>query len=196
MIGGTGGPMAYEGPRSYRSVIMGRRGAVASNHPLATQAGLLALQAGGNAVDAAVAVATTLSVVEPYMSGLGGDGFYHVYVKRTGEAVGFQGPRPGPRPAPPHRHAARPPPPRPPPGPLRVSGPGRVGRWGTMPPRFGRRPGASPPEAAIHYARDGYGAPRACRHFAGEQAAALRADRRSAAVFLRDGQAPAVGAPI
>ena len=71
--------MAYEGPRSHRPLIIGRRGAVASNHPLATQAGLLALQAGGNAVDAAVAVATTLSVVEPFMSGLGGDGFYHVY---------------------------------------------------------------------------------------------------------------------
>src|SRR5207253_3134122 len=45
--------VAYEGIRSYRPVIMGRRGAVASNHPLATQAGLLALQAGGDAVDAA-----------------------------------------------------------------------------------------------------------------------------------------------
>ena len=72
--------MAYEGTRSYRPVIVGRRGAVASNHPLASRAGLLALQAGGHAVDAAVAIAATLSVVEPQMSGLGGDGFYHVYV--------------------------------------------------------------------------------------------------------------------
>src|SRR5581483_11729911 len=66
--------MAYEGPRSYRPVIMGRRGAVASNHPLATQAGLLALQAGGTAADAAIAVAARLSVVEPFMAGLGGPG--------------------------------------------------------------------------------------------------------------------------
>ena len=83
--------MAHDGIRSYRPVIMGRRGAVASNHPLATQAGLLALQAGGDAVDAAVAIGATLGVVEPMMSGLGGDGFYHVYRKATGEAVVFNG---------------------------------------------------------------------------------------------------------
>jgi gamma-glutamyltranspeptidase len=184
--------MAYEGPRSYRPLIMGRRGAVASNHPLATQAGLLALQAGGNAVDAAVAVAATLSVVEPYMSGLGGDGFYHVYVKRTREAVVFNGTGPAPGAATAERYASG----IPASGPLAVSVPGSVGAWGAMHARFGQRPWASLLEAAIHYARDGFGATRACRHFAGEQTAALRADRRSVGVFLRDGQAPAVGAPI
>jgi gamma-glutamyltranspeptidase / glutathione hydrolase len=184
--------MPYEGPRSYRPLIMGRRGAVASNHPLATQAGLLTLQAGGNAVDAAVAVATTLSVVEPYMSGLGGDGFYHVYVKRTGEAVVFNGTGTAPGAATAERYASG----IPAAGPLAVSVPGSVGAWGAMHARFGRRPWASLLEAAIHYAHDGYGATRACRHFAGEQAAALRADRRSGVVFLRDGRPPAVGTPI
>jgi gamma-glutamyltranspeptidase / glutathione hydrolase len=184
--------MPYEGPRSYRPLIMGRRGAVASNHPLATQAGLLTLQAGGNAVDAAVAVATTLSVVEPYMSGLGGDGFYHVYVKRTGEAVVFNGTGAAPGAATAERYASG----IPAAGPLAVSVPGSVGAWGAMHARFGRRPWASLLEAAIHYAHDGYGATRACRHFAGEQAAALRADRRSGVVFLRDGRPPAVGTPI
>src|SRR5688572_33486375 len=95
--------VAFDGPRSYRPVIMGRRGAAASNHPLATQAGLLALQAGGNAVDAAVAVASTLGVVEPFMSGLGGDGFCHVFMRATGEAVVFNGTGPAPRAATPER---------------------------------------------------------------------------------------------
>ena len=184
--------MAYEGPRSYRPLIMGRRGAVASNHPLATQAGLLALQAGGNAVDAAVAVAATLSVVEPFMSGLGGDGFYHVYVRRTGEALVFNGTGPAPRAATPERYAGG----IPLSGPLAVSVPGSVGAWGAMHARFGRRPWASLLETALHYARDGFGVTRAYRHFAGEQVASLGADPRSRAVFLRDGQAPRVGTPI
>src|SRR6516225_12313006 len=92
--------------RSYRPVIIGRRGAAAANHPLAAQAGLLALRAGGNAVDAAVATAMTLAVVEPMMSGLGGDGFYHVYEQSSGRAVVFNGTGPAPAAATPDRYSA------------------------------------------------------------------------------------------
>ena len=184
--------MAYEGPRSHRPLIMGRRGAVASNHPLATQAGLLALQAGGNAVDAAVAVAATLAVVEPFMSGLGGDGFYHVHMRRTGESLVFNGTGPAPRAATAERYAAG----LPLSGPLAVSVPGSVGAWGAMHARFGLRPWTALFEAAVHYARDGFGVTRACRHFAGEQVASLCGDPRSAQVFLRDGRPPGLGTPI
>ena len=65
----------YLPSRTYRTLIMGRKGAVGTNHPLATQAGLDVLRAGGNAIDASIAIALSLSVVEPMMSGLGGDGF-------------------------------------------------------------------------------------------------------------------------
>jgi gamma-glutamyltranspeptidase len=178
--------------RSYRPLAIGRRGAVAANHPLAAQAGLLALRAGGNAVDAAVAVGVALAVVEPMMSGLGGDAFYQVFDAAKGRAVVFNGTGPAPRAAMVERYAGG----IPRIGPLSVSVPGMVAGLGMMHRDYGRLPWAELFAEAIGFARNGFAATRAYSHFAEEHRATLLVDRRSAELFLADGAAPPLAAPI
>src|SRR5947209_6480906 len=82
---------------AHRPVVMGRRGMVCSGHQAATLAGIWTLQRGGDAVDAAVAVAAALNVAEPNMSGAGGDGFIMLYRRAANrvEVVNATGPAPG-----------------------------------------------------------------------------------------------------
>lgn len=70
------------GSAAQRSVAMAQRGMVASSQHLATLSGYKVLSRGGNAVDAAVAMVSTLSVVEPYSVGIGGDAFALIYLAK------------------------------------------------------------------------------------------------------------------
>ena len=158
-----------------------RHGAVAANHPLAAQAGLVVLRQGGNAVDAGVATALALGVVEPMMSGLGGDGFYHVLEAKTGKSVVFNGTGPAPRAASPERYATG----IPRTGPLSASVPGMLAGLGEMHRHYGSLPWARLCDEAVRLARDGFGATAHYRSFSADNVATLGADKRSATVFLR-----------
>jgi len=77
---GRGRPLA-----AYRPAVPGIHGLVTAGHPLAAMAGLQVLMKGGNAIDAAVAVGSTLNMMEPQMNGIGGNGFMTIFEKRTGK---------------------------------------------------------------------------------------------------------------
>jgi gamma-glutamyltranspeptidase/glutathione hydrolase len=167
-------------PRTHRPLIMGRNGAVGANHPLATQAGLDILRAGGNAIDAAVAISLAYGVVEPMMSGLGGDGFYNVFIADGAKRVVFNGTGPAPAAATAERFAKgieiK--------GPLSVSVPGKLAGIGTMHAAHGRLPWAKLVQHAIGYARDGYAVTHRHRDITHDCKALLSADSDSARVFL------------
>ena len=82
---------------SQRSTVYARNGMVAASQPLAAQAGLRTLQQGGNAIDAAIATIATLTVVEPCMTGIGGDAFALIWSAKEQKLYGLNGSGPAAR---------------------------------------------------------------------------------------------------
>lgn len=139
---------------SRRNTIYAKNGMVATSQPLAAQAGLDILKKGGNAIDAAIATAACLTVVEPTSNGIGGDAFALVWLK--GELHGLNASGPAPRdmsldqlkkagydtmP----KYGFQP-----------VTVPGAPAAWAELSKKFGRLPLTEVLRPAIEYAENGY----------------------------------------
>ena len=149
-----GARLAFDWGAAYpsrRSPVFARN-VVATSQPLATQAGIAALRAGGNALDAALATAITLTVVEPCSNGLGSDLFAIVWDGR--ELTGLNASGRAPASWTPQRFRGLAAMPRT--GWDTVTIPGAVSGWVALSRRFGKLPFADLFASAIGYARDGY----------------------------------------
>ena len=142
--------------RSRRSNVLGTRGIVATSQPLAAQAGLDMIKAGGSAADAAVATAAMLNVVEPISTGVGGDCFALYYDARSGEVTALNGSGRAPAAASAQELAALGYASMPAYTGHTVSIPGTVGGWSDLLERHGRMSLADVLQPAIWTAEHGY----------------------------------------
>ena len=139
---------------SRRNIIYARKGMVATSHPLAAQAGLEVLKKGGNAVDAAVATAACLTVVEPTSNGIGGDAFALVWSGGKLHGLNASGPSPASLPQDIIKAVEKDGIPKY--GWIPVTVPGIPSAWAALSKRFGRLPLAEALSPAVSYAFEGH----------------------------------------
>jgi gamma-glutamyltranspeptidase/glutathione hydrolase len=174
-------------PTPRRSLLA--RNVVATSQPLAAQAGLFMLRRGGNAVDAGLAAAITLTVVEPTGCGLGSDAFALVWDGNRLQGLNASGRSPAAWT--PERFAGLAAMPQR--GWESVVVPGAVSAWAALSERFGRLPFAELCQPAIDYARQGFGVTPTVAALWAKGAAALKNQPGFAEMFLPDGKPPAAG---
>ncbi len=184
-----------------RSPVLGQHGMVCTSHPLATQIGLDILQAGGSAVDAAIAANAALGLMEPVSNGVGGDLFAIVYDAKTKKLYGLNGSGRAPlglsleqmkaelvkAASPDHI---------PPHGFLPISVPGAVDGWFELHGKFGKLPMKDVLAPAIRYAEEGFPVTQYIGHLWNIGVRLARADRLPGAfldVYAPNGRAPAEG---
>ncbi len=180
-------------PRATRSVVMGRQGMIATSQPLASAAGLHVLREGGNAIDAAVTAAAVLSVVEPTMTGIGGDLFAMVFNPRTRKLEGLNASGRSGHAATPEAFRKRGLTAVPERGVLSITVPGVVDGWAELLSMHGTIRLARALEPAIEYAQSGFPVSEIIAYQWKGVEAVLAADRASAATFLIDGRTPRPG---
>ena len=146
-----------------RQPVYAKKGVVATSQPLAAEAGLEILKKGGNAVDAAIATAAALTVVEPTSNGIGGDAFAIVWMNKELHGLNSSGPSPatltvdavkalGHEKMPVH-------------GVVPITVPGVPAAWASLSKRFGKLPLKDVLAPAIRYAEEGFPVSTVLGHF-------------------------------
>jgi gamma-glutamyltranspeptidase/glutathione hydrolase len=181
--------MSWEFPYWSQRMPVLAANVVATSQPLAAQAGLRMLLKGGNAADAIVATAITLTVVEPTMNGIGSDAFALIW--DGGALRGLNASGHSPAGWTPERFAGR--------EQMPITGwdcitvPGAVSAWAAISSRFGKLPFAELFEPAIGYANEGFlVSPTVARQWA-NQIERFKSQPGFADAFMPGGRAPGAG---
>ena len=181
--------MDWTFPYSSRRVPVIAQNVVSTSQPLASQAGIRMLQEGGNAVDAALAAAITLTVVEPTGNGLGSDAFALIWDGKKLHGINGSGPCPAAWSPEKFHHLGQ----MPVTGWDSVTVPGAVSVWAELSEKLGRLPFSRLFETAIGYAREGYGVTPLIAARWKSAAVGFEGNEDFARLFLPGGRPPVPG---
>jgi len=176
-----------------RSPLRVTEGAVSTSHPLASAAGLEVLRGGGNAIDAAIAAAAVLAVVEPQSTGIGGDGFMLYAPKGGSKVIAYNGSGRAPQKATLDWYRGQGHQTVPTYGVHAVTIPGLVDTWCKVHEDHGSKPLAELLAPAIRYAEEGYVVADRVAFDWKESEERLAAQKNVDPVLLPNGKAPRAG---
>ena len=178
-----------------RSMVMTKHGIVATSQTLASAAGVKILEAGGSAVDAAIAANAMLGLVEPNSDGIGGDLFAIIYEAKTGKLYGLNASGWAPTGLTIDFLAKKGVTKMPLRGIYSVTVPGAVAGWDAMHKRFGRLPLSRLLEPTIYYAEEGFPVTEIISDFWGSERAmpAFKIHPNAMKLYKPNGQAPKPG---
>ena len=176
-----------------RSMVVSQNGIVAAESPLAAQAGVRILEAGGNAVDAAIATNAMMGVVSPMMNGIGGDLFAIVYDAKANKLYGLNASGWAPKALTIdalHKQGLRE---MPQAGANSITVPGTVDGWQKLADKFGRKKLSEDLLAAIQTAKSGYPVTEWVAMYWAGTVDYLRGDDEATKVYLPNDHAPRTG---
>jgi len=183
----------FAGPTAGRSVVRANQAMVATSQPLASQVGIEILKRGGNAVDAAIAVAAMLNVTEPNMTGIGGDCFAMVYFPKTKKVEALNASGRCPRALTLNHFTAKKIAQMPLSGMETITVPGAFDGWLTLLEKYGTMKFGDLMAPAISYAESGFPVMEKIAADWEPEVPKLKQDAAAAATYLVNGGAPRPG---